>query len=47
MFRYLAVVKALDLLDIDVDANDVIAGLGHAGTRYQANVARTKNRQSH
>ena len=45
--RDLALLQARDLAGVDVDADDVIAGLGKAGARDQADVARTENCNFH
>ncbi len=44
---HLALVQALDLAGVDIDADDVIARLGEAGARDEAHVAGAEDGDSH
>jgi hypothetical protein len=43
----LAPIQPLDLPGVDVDTDNVVAGVGQAGSRYQTDVSGTKNCDLH
>jgi hypothetical protein len=45
--RHVSRVQAVDLVLVDIDADNVIAGLGHARTGHQTDITGTENRQFH
>ena len=45
--RYFAVIETSNLVRVDINADDVIAGFGHAGAGDQANVARAEDGNTH